>query len=86
MKIDKLLFLGAMFATCTFAVAAPTPEEKAAKKAEMAEKKKALLEKYDENKNGKLDPEEVEKAKAAGEKIPGKGGKKGGKKKDAGAE
>ena len=37
---------------------------------DMLAKRKALLEKYDANKNDRLDPEEVKAAKDAGEEIP----------------
>jgi Ca2+-binding EF-hand superfamily protein len=59
-------------------------EEKATMKTEMEAKRKMLFEKYDANKNGKLDPEEAAAARAAGEEIPppprGHGGKGKGKK------
>ncbi len=57
--------------------------EKATMKADMKAKREALLVKYDANKNGKLDPEEVKAAREAGEELPpmhrpgGKGGKDG---------
>jgi hypothetical protein len=84
MKSTTLFAFGALIATCLFASAeepkkGPSPEQKAA----MKEKQKALLEKYDADKDGKLSETERQAAKDAGEKMPDgkKGGKKG--KKDA---
>ena len=50
---------------------------------DLAAKRKALTEKYDANKDGKLDPEELKAARDAGEEIPalgrGQGGAGGGR-------
>ncbi len=49
-------------------------EERTAMRAAMEAKRKELLEKYDADKNGKLDPAEIKAAHDAGEEIPMGGG------------
>jgi hypothetical protein len=74
MKLTSRLILlaSALAFACTFttpvvrAAAEKTPEQKAAAK---AKKDADNLKKYDENKNGKLDPNELAKLKADEEKA-----------------
>ena len=56
-----LLAASALAVACTFALPARAADDKEAKK---AERQKKLLEKYDKNHNGKLDPEEEAEMKA----------------------
>jgi Ca2+-binding EF-hand superfamily protein len=67
MKATKLITLGALIGTCSFASAQDKPKRPDAPKREVPA---AVLEKFDADKDGKLSPEE---RKAAREEMKGKG-------------
>jgi uncharacterized protein involved in copper resistance len=72
-----LLAASALAVACAFTLPARAADDKEAKK---AERQKKMLEKYDKNKNGKLDPEEeaemkADQAKAKEKKEKEKAGK-----------
>jgi hypothetical protein len=81
MKKLSLLALGLLTATAITTSAAEGDKKKKELTEDQKKVQKEILEKYDANKNGKLDPEEREKISAEDKEKLAKAGLGGGKKK-----